>query len=148
MSEDLERQLDEMGPEYRAVVMRLRRAACPGKADGKNVRTDGWGIGRSGWRIAASALVAVGLAAIFLPSFRGKPRPADVIAETAHMYRLAEIRDDAAMKEMIRTQNPDGSWQNDFLTRRNAEALRTSTLPDAAVAYKKAMRNLRLRGRL
>ena len=35
MSVDLEEQLDEMGPEYRAVVMRLRaaREATPGIRD-------------------------------------------------------------------------------------------------------------------
>ena len=49
---------------------------------------------------------------------------------------------------MIASQNPDGSWANDFLTRRNAEVLRTSDDPEARVAYKKAMRNLRFRGML
>ena len=63
-------------------------------------------------------------------------------------YLLAEMRDDRAVKEMIRTQNPDGSWKNDFLTRRNAEALSHSTDPEARVARKKAMRNLRARGLL
>ena len=48
--------------------------------------------------------------------------------------------------EMIATQNPDGSWKNDFLTRRNAAALRICSDPAAQIAYKKAMRNLRLRG--
>ena len=48
--------------------------------------------------------------------------------------------------EMIATQNPDGSWKNDFLTRRNAAALRICSDPAAQIAYKKAVRNLRLRG--
>ena len=48
--------------------------------------------------------------------------------------------------EMIATQNPDGSWKNDFLTRRNAAALKGASGPAAAIAYKKAMRNLRTRG--
>ena len=48
--------------------------------------------------------------------------------------------------EMIATQNPDGSWKNDFLTRRNAAALKVCGDPAAQVAYKKAMRNLRSRG--
>ena len=47
---------------------------------------------------------------------------------------------------MIATQNPDGSWQNDFLTRRNAAALKVCGDPAAQIAYKKAMRNLRARG--
>ena len=48
--------------------------------------------------------------------------------------------------EMIATQNPDGSWKNDFLTRRNAAALKSCGDPAAQIAYKKAARNLRLRG--
>ena len=52
----------------------------------------------------------------------------------------------ATVAEMIATQNPDGSWQNDFLTRRNAAALKVCGDPAAQIAYKKAMRNLRARG--
>ena len=48
--------------------------------------------------------------------------------------------------EMIATQNPDGSWKNDFLTRRNAATLKLCSDPAAQSAYKKAARNLRLRG--
>ena len=48
--------------------------------------------------------------------------------------------------EMIATQNPDGSWQNDFLTRRNADALKFCGDPAAQVACRKAVRNLRVRG--
>ena len=50
------------------------------------------------------------------------------------------------VSEMIATQNPDGSWKNDFLTRRNAAALKSCGDPAAQIAYKKAARNLRLRG--
>ena len=50
------------------------------------------------------------------------------------------------ISEMIATQNPDGSWKNDFLTRRNAAALKSCDDPVAQIAYKKAARNLRLRG--
>ena len=50
------------------------------------------------------------------------------------------------ISEMIVTQNPDGSWKNDFLTRRNAAALKVCGDPAAQIAYKKAVRNLRLRG--
>ena len=47
---------------------------------------------------------------------------------------------------MIATQNADGSWKNDFLTRRNADALKGCADPAAQIAYKKAMRNLRAHG--
>ena len=50
------------------------------------------------------------------------------------------------VSEMIATQNSDGSWKSDFLTRRNAAALKLSSDPAARIAYKKAARNLRLRG--
>ena len=61
-------------------------------------------------------------------------------------YRLALVADEASIGEIIRTQNADGSWNNDFLTKRNAAALKSCTVADARIAYKKAMRNLRLRG--
>jgi len=47
---------------------------------------------------------------------------------------------------MIASQNADGSWQNDFLTRRNAAVLAKCDGMEARVAYKKAMRNLRAKG--
>ena len=52
----------------------------------------------------------------------------------------------ASVPEMIATQNADGSWKSDFLTRRNAAALKGCGDPAAQIAYKKAMRNLRSRG--
>ena len=52
------------------------------------------------------------------------------------------------VSEMIATQNPDGSWKNDFLTRRNAAALRVCGDPAARIAYKKAARYLSFKGLL
>ena len=52
------------------------------------------------------------------------------------------------ISEMIATQNPDGSWKNDFLTRRNAAALRVCDDPAARIAYKKALRYLNFKGLL
>ena len=52
------------------------------------------------------------------------------------------------ISEMIATQNPDGSWKNDFLTRRNAAALRVCGDPAARIAYKKAVRYLSFKGLL
>ena len=46
----------------------------------------------------------------------------------------------------IKVVGVGGSWQNDFLTRRNAAALKVCGDPAAQIAYKKAMRNLRARG--
>ena len=131
MNKDLEEQLNEMGPEYRAVVMRLRAAR-----EAQGIRDQGSGI--RGWLVAASLLVVVGLG-VFFPTFQ--PRNSSISQPTygAHEYQMD-------IPEMIATQNPDGTWKNDFLTRRNAAALKVCGDPAAQVAYKKAMRNLRSRG--
>ena len=140
MSKDLENQLDEMGPEYRAVVARLKAGATA--EDLRRETEDGRRClaskvsGLKSYLVAASLLVVAGFAAVFLsqPSTLN-PR----LSYGAREYRLS-------VDEMIATQNADGSWQSDFLTRRNAEALRLSVVPGAKVAYKKAMRNLRAHG--
>ena len=158
MTKDLEETLAEMGPAYRAVVDRLvaSEQAAPsavGRIDGFENRRWDWGRAAYG-RGAAALLGCAGLGGGFLAT-AARRAPADApkvytihVATAARAYRLAQIRDDAAVQEMIRTQNPDGSWENDFLTKRNAEVLRTC--PDAAaqIAFKKAQRNLRLRGAL
>ena len=130
MSRDLDEQLDEMGPEYRAVVARLRAAQGAGTRDE--------GRGTRGWLIAASLLLFVGLGVFF-----ATPQPRN-FATPQHPHGAPEYR--ASVPEMIATQNPDGSWKNDFLTRRNAAALKVCSDPAAQIAYKKAMRNLRTRG--
>ena len=140
MSKDLEEQLDEMGPEYRAVVMRLCRAETAPPQEGKKVSGGGsvsLPHGRR-WLVAASLILLVGLGVFFLgpKDFR---REAEDVSFAPREYR-------ASVDEMIATQNPDGSWKNDFLTRRNAAALRACGDPAAQIAYKKAMRNLRTRG--
>ena len=131
MSRDLEEQLSEMGPEYRAVVLRLRAAR-----EAQGIRDQGSGI--RGWLVAASLFLLVGLGIFFATS-----RPRNLVtsqpAYGAHEYQMDVL-------EMIATQNPDGSWKNDFLTRRNAAALKVCGDPGAQIAYKKAVRNLRLRG--
>ena len=133
MSRDLEKQLDEMGPEYRAVVMRLRAA----REAVQGIRDQGSGIRR--WLIAASLLVFLGLGVFFQTSRPLTLSPSHPAIRGAHEYQMG-------VAEMIATQNPDGSWKNDFLTRRNAAALKICGDPAAQVAYKKAMRNLRSRG--
>ena len=65
------------------------------------------------------------------------PSPSAAPAYGAREYRMS-------VDEMLATQNPDGSWQNDFLTRRNAAALRG--IPAARVSYKKAVRYLNAKG--
>ena len=121
-----------MGPEYRAVVARLRGAQGAGTGDG--------GRGMSGWLVAASLILVAGLGIFFQTSQTHQTsRASQTSPRGAHEYTME-------IDEMIATQNPDGSWKNDFLTRRNAAALRICSDPAARIAYKKAARNLRLRG--
>jgi len=138
MTDDLANTLRELGPGYREVADRLFAAREMPKSFRRLVF---WG--RPRWLAAASLAAVVGFAAIFAfsPS-RCKSRAVAFGGE----YGLALAMDDASIGEMIRTQNADGSWKNDFLTKRNAAALKGCEAADARIAYKKAMRNLRLRG--
>ena len=130
MNKDLEEQLNEMGPEYRAVVARLRGAQSAGTRDE--------GRGMRGWLVAASLLLLFGLGVF---SLRQKAsRPSSLIPHPSE-YTMG-------ISEMIATQNPDGSWKNDFLTRRNAAALKVCGDPAARIAYKKALRYLSFKGLL
>ena len=148
MTKDLEDTLNGLGPGYRAVVDRLVSGAEAGFSPGS--RTYAFAPRRRAFArpalAAASLLALVGFAATLLrigDVAVGAPR-----ASAAREYRLAEVCDGLAVAEMIRTQNADGSWHSDFLTRRNAAALAKCSGGDARVAYKKAMRNLRVRGLL
>ena len=137
MSRDLEEQLNEMGPEYRAVVFRLRMA----REAAQGIRSPVFRLRSKVLRsvlAAASLLVFAGLGVVFLGRKDFRHETKDV------RFAPGEYR--ASVSEMIATQNPDGSWKNDFLTRRNAAALKVCGDPAARVAYKKALRNLRARG--
>ena len=136
MNRDLEETLNELGPDYRAVVARLR--AGREAASGSRRSGDSRSSRRAAYLVAASLLVLIGLTVVHLsqsPTSNLQPQTSSCPRE----YR-------ATVAEMIATQNPDGSWQNDFLTRRNAAALKDSDNLAAQIAYKKAMRNLRARG--
>ena len=149
MTKDLEETLAGMGPAYRAVVDRLINGAEAAPRPGRRSLAfppPRHRFSRLPLRTAAALLILLGLGLVFL---RRDVRPADApTPAAAREYRLADTPGSEAVEEMIRTQNADGSWQNDFLTRRNAAALSHSSLVEARVAYKKAMRNLRVRGLL
>ena len=129
MNADLEKSLEELGPGYGEVVARLKNAR---ELD----------VGRRPLMRPLSCLAAAALllALVLTIVFRS---PSSAPSEHSLPREYAMTVD-----EMIVSQNPDGSWQNDFLTRRNAEALRARTDSASRIAYKKAMRNLRLRRRL
>ena len=149
MTKDLEETLVGMGPAYRAVVDRLVAGAEAEPRSGRRTLTfpaHSRAFGRQTLLAAASLLILLGLGFVFLR--QGEQTVAVRTSGAAHEYCLAETPGSEAVSEMIRTQNADGSWRNDFLTRRNAAALSHSSLAEARVAYKKAMRNLRVRGLL
>ena len=142
MSRDLEEQLGELGPGCRAVVARLRagREAQPGVRVASV--SSGSRISRQAYLVAASLLVAVALGVCFTQSNNRTIEQSEQSTTSPSAPREYVM----TVSEMLATQNPDGSWKTDFLTRRNAEALRVCTGSGARVAYKKAMRNLRARG--
>lgn len=156
MTRDLEETLNELGDGYRPVVERLVAAYSVENRSGRSsaVSTEAprsgltayavaWGVGL----LAAASLAAfVGFGLVFRA-----PEPAERVysvrvSDAAREYQLAVVRDDRAVQEMIRTQRPDGGWGSDFLTRQNAAALRLCSSDDARLAYRRAARNLRLRG--
>ena len=149
MTKDLEETLAGMAPAYRTVVDRLLNGAEAEPRPGRRTLSfppRRHTFNRQPLLAAAVLVILLGFGFVFL---RREELPSAAQAhDAAHEYCLADKPDDEAVAEMIRTQNADGSWRNDFLTRRNAAALSHSSLVEARVAYKKAMRNLRVRGLL
>lgn len=144
MSKDLEETLNELGPDYRAVVARLRvgRELAASSHSSDSSCSSGGGKARGlAYLVAASLAILLAFAAVFFQSGNRTIEQSNNSSPAPREYR-------ASVDEMIATQNPDGSWQNDFLTRRNAEALKVCGDPAARIAYKKAVRNLRSRGML
>ncbi len=153
MTRDLEETLNELGPSYREVVNRLTNAYEP-FASGILAPHRTWRTrlvcGSLGYLLAASLLLFVGLGIYFqvrppCHTAVDAARVFTILASTPeNEYRLALVRDDVAVQEIIRTQRPDGGWGNDFLTRQNCEALRRYSSSEAQIAYKKALRHLRI----
>jgi len=152
MNGDLEKTLDELGPEYRAVVARLKVAREVEPSTRHQWRSHestspalpgaGTLFRRAGYLVAASLLVALGLS-IFLQDAAQSPRTPYAGAK---VYTVAYAPDEEALETIVASQRADGSWSNDFLTQQNAAALRAS--PDARmrVAYRRAVRYLRSKG--
>ena len=145
MTKDLEMTLQELGPGYKAVVDRLQAGALPAFEEGRRHFPQPVFP-----RLLAAASVSAALLGIsaFYISDRHTSGSSEISKTPCNEYSLAEICDERAVEEIIRTQKPDGSWQTDFLTRRNAAALSSRTEAKARIAYKKARRNLRNRGLL
>ena len=142
MSRDLEETLAELGPEYRSVVDRLRAAYPEVEVAAPRRRRV---VRRPFFAAAASAAGLLAAACVALALFFCAPhnhRSAD--GAFTGVYSLAYSGD---VESLLRTQRADGSWDNDFLTRQNAAALRVAKgLEGADVAYRRAVRYLRTRG--
>ena len=150
MNGDLESTLNELGPEYRDVVARLRSARevepariglndlAPGRACSSSRAF--WC--RAGYLVAASLLVALGLS-IFMQDAANAPREPYAGAK---VYTVAYAPTEEALEIIVASQRADGSWSNDFITRQNAAALRCSEDERMKIAYRRAVRYLRSKG--
>lgn len=146
MSEDLEKTLDELGPEFSEVVARLRAAPeAEPRAGVVPVPV------RFPWRRCAAVAAAASLlfAAVSVSLLTPRGEQQGVEAPLRYMggpYSLAfrVSGNGSVLDEIKRTQNADGSWMNDFLTLQNAAALKM--VDSGSVAYRKAERYLRSRG--
>ncbi len=143
MNGDLESTLNELGPEYRDVVARLRSARevePSGTRAFSLPRTEWWR--RAGYLAAASLAVALGLS-IFMQDAANAPREPYAGAK---VYTIAYAPTEEALEIIVASQRADGSWSNDFITRQNAAALRASDDARMKIAYRRAVRYLRSKG--
>ena len=143
MNVDLESTLNELGPEYRAVVARLRSARevePSGTRAFSLPRTEWWR--HVGYLVAASLLVALGFS-IFMQGAANAPREPYAGAK---VYTVAYAPTEEALEIIVASQRADGSWSNDFITRQNAAALRASEDERMKIAYRRAVRYLRSKG--
>lgn len=136
MSRDLEETLDELGPGYREVVARLKSLDAFGRAAPRP-----WRLSRTAVSFLAAASVSIMLA--FFALFRSEDSRWAAPAE----YTLA-FGGPGSVEELVKTQNPDGSWSSDFLTRQNAAALGRAAFQRGRteIAYRKAMRYMKMNG--
>ncbi|MGN0855366.1 MAG: hypothetical protein ACI4R9_07600 [Kiritimatiellia bacterium] len=142
MNADLRKTLDELGPGYRALVMRMT-AAFDHPAD---VAVGGILPRPFAWRRVAlvAATLAVCLGGVWALVFGPKGESAAPVRRSA--YVLAYSRDAATVEAIVSSQRADGSWDNDFLTRQNAAALRMAAGTASRIAYRRAVRYLRSKG--
>jgi len=149
MNRDLERTLEELGPEYRAVVARLRssREVEPGRFGLKGLAPGLAGSSsRATWRrvgyLVAASIGVLGFS-VFMQGAANAPREPYA---GARVYTVAYAPTEEALETIVASQRADGSWSNDFLTRQNAAALRASEDARMKIAYRRAVRYLRSKG--
>ncbi|MCR5839411.1 MAG: hypothetical protein K6G94_07240 [Kiritimatiellae bacterium] len=153
MNGDLESTLNELGPEYRDVVARLRSARDVEPSTKHQWRSHestsdavakapGTFFRRVGYLVAASLAVALGLS-IFMQDAANAPREPYAGVK---VYTVAYAPTEEALEVIVASQRADGSWSNDFITRQNAAALRASDDARMKIAYRRAVRYLRSKG--
>ena len=146
MNRDLEETLYELGPGYRTVASRLlaAREVEPSGIGGRPTADERrpTAVVRH-WRplLAASVVAVLGLSFMFLDSPKTPSR-----AERFKVYTVAYAPTEEALETIVATQRANGSWSNDFLTRQNAAALRSSQDARMKIAYRRAVRYLRSKG--
>ena len=143
MNADLERTIEELGPECRVVVDRLRAAAeAEPKRPAVGGRRPAAGVflRRAGHLAAAALFAAIALSVMLQDAPQAKSFPA------ASVYTVAYAPTEEALEVILASQRADGSWSNDFLTRQNAAALRASREERMRIAYRRAVRYLRTKG--
>ena len=131
MTKDLEETLAELGPGYREVVDRLRTA--------QNLTPVARPFRPIPYLAAATVVALLGLASVLTM------RESSVIVRHG-VYTAAYEKGAEALSSIVSAQRADGSWANDFLTRQNAAALRGASSEEMKIAYKKAVRYLKLKG--
>ncbi len=141
MNKDLEATLAELDLDSRQLVARLHAAREVAPSRPLLTRSLLWrGRFRAGRHldvlVAALFVAALAFTALWF-------RPTQTNLTSANIYTLAYQPTAAAQAAIIASQQADGSWANDFLTRQNAAALRDVQTESARLAYRRAVRYLR-----
>ena len=133
MTKDLEETLEELGPGYRVVVGRVLASRRPIARRRAFLQFRRAALAAA----CAAAVLSFGVWMHFSSAADGAARPCTI-------YTVAYSKD--RLPSLVDSQNPDGSWENDFVTRQNAAALAEASGEAENLAYRKAMRYMRLKG--
>ena len=141
MNGDLENTLNELGPEYRDVVARLRsarevepaRIGLKDLAPGRACSSSRAFWCRAGYLAAASLFVALGLS-IFMQDAAKAPREPYAGAK---VYTVAYAPTEEALEIIVASQRADGSWSNDFIEDRVPSRRKVSPLKGSEPAHRR-----------
>lgn len=137
MTKDLKETLLELGPEYASVVNRLIDGKIPNEKRAFSFAF----LSLNKFLVAASIAISLAIATVYV-SFKSSQH--NILNNVPRAYKLAFIP--SARTEIVSTQHEDGGWGSDFITRQNAAVLEGSKIESERIAYRKAVRYLRLKG--